>query len=392
MWNVAINGSSITSYCQSINWHPRWSRPATCVVRYPAHLFSCEPGSRLQLYNPSGSLVFSGPVWNTHAEGGPNRTDAEITAYDDLIYMTKRLCKQRSSDPAPYSLIEIWPTIKTAVTAPEIMAAFCESAITDPNGSGLPWTIGSVGSGPDVTGVPMQTPIMLDQMRQLLLGTGQLAINVTPSPNGSTLDFVRPPQTPGSPVQTFGYQTGAFDSQQATIDKDMDDVINALWYLLGPRGPRAGIPINHWAGSITPTAANAGPDGDGPLPGDEWPPELVSRFMGSRGTYGYMQEIKIFDTQEDENSIRNMYEEMWANEAWVRAVPRTFVGIKPERGVVPGFTVGDFIGAAGGSRLHGGISGTLQVYEFEVEINVNGICAITEIVASADATGAPSVG
>ena len=47
---------------------------------------------------------------------------------------------------------------------------------------------------------------------------------------------------------------------------------------------------------------------------------------------------------------------------------------------------------AGGSRLHGGMSGILEVFEFEVEINVNGIVAITDIVASDNQSGAPSVG
>ena len=51
----------------------------------------------------------------------------------------------------------------------------------------------------------------------------------------------------------------------------------------------------------------------------------------------------------------------------------TLRGIKPERGVSPTFNVGDFVAMAGGSRLHGGMSGILEVFEFEVEINVNGI-------------------
>ena len=264
-WTVDINGTDITRFCQSINWHPRWSRPATVVVRYPGHLYSCGPGSELHLYN-GGSLVFSGPVWQVQAEGGPNRTDAEITAFDHLIYMTKRLCKQAPDGPQPYHMIDIWPTITDRVTAPAIMEAFVSAAISDPDASGsapLPWSPGSIDGGPDVTSVPMNTPMSLDTMRQQLLSTGQLAINVVPGIGSSTLNFIRPPQAVGSPVATFGYQTGSFNSQSATVTDDMDEIINALWYFLGPRGPRAGIPINHWAGSITPTAANAGGDGKG---------------------------------------------------------------------------------------------------------------------------------
>lgn len=341
-------------------------------------------------------------MWNIQAEGQPNRTDAEITAYDHLIYLTKRLCKQGTGDPQPFNLIDIGPTIKLWVTAPEIMAAFVQNAIDDPNASGFQLSVGTVqGGGVDVTGVPMGTPVTLDQMRQMMLSTGQLAMKVNPGFGSSTVDFTIPPTGVGGASQTFNYQTGSFNSQSATVTYDMDELANAVWYFLGPRGPRAGptaplrprgIPINHWAGSITPSAANAGGDGDGPLPGQPWPPATVARFMGSRATYGYAQEIRIFDANEDEQTIRDLYEEMWNNEAWIRATPRQFVGIKPERGVSPTFNVGDFVAMAAGTRLHGGVSGTLQVFEFEVEINVNGIVAITEIVASADEAGAPALG
>jgi hypothetical protein len=54
--------------------------------------------------------------------------------------------------------------------------------------------------------------------------------------------------------------------------------------------------------------------------------------------------------------------------------------------------VGDFVSMAGGSRLHGGVSGTLEVFEFEVEVNVNGVCTITSIVASDNESGAPALG
>lgn len=401
-WSVDIDGTDITRFCQSINWHPRWSRPATVVIRYPAHLYSCAVGQELHLYN-GASLVFSGPVWQVQAEGQPNRTDAEVTAFDHLIFFTKRLCKQAPDGPQPYHMIDIWPTIKDRVTAPAIMAAFVSAALSDPDASSskpLPWTVGTIDGGPDCTSVPMNTPMSLDTMRQQLLSTGQLAINVVPGIGSSQLNFIRPPTTVGSPVATFGYQTGSYNSQNATVTDDLDEIINALWYFLGPRGPRAGIPINHWAGSITPTAANAGGDGKGRKingvfvdnPPQFWPPETVSRFMGSRSTYGYFQEVKIFDDNEDEQAIREAFEEEWNNEAWIRAVPRRIVGIKPERGVSPTFGVGDFIALAAGDRLHGGFSGVLEVFEFEVEINVNGIVAITEIVASDNQSGAPSVG
>jgi hypothetical protein len=396
-WTVVVDGSNITPLCQNINWHPRWSRPATCVVTFPGHLFSAAPGARMLLYN-NANLVFAGPVWHREATGGPNRTDCELTAYDDLIYMTKRLCKQGEFDPSPFNLIEIWPTIDSWFDAPEIMAAFVQSALDDPKAAtppsaSLPWVIGSVEySNVDVTGMPMNTPMTLDQMRQLLQSTGQLAINVNPGVSESILDFVVPPTSASGSVTSFDYQTGAFNSQNANVNDDMDVLVNALWYLLGPRGPRPGIKINHWGGSITPTAANAGGDGEGGIPGTPWPPTLITKFLGSRQQYGYFQEIRIFDEHQDAQSIRELYEEQWANEAWLRAYPRRFVNVTPERGVDPAFTVGNFVTMSAGSRLSGGFSGQAIVFEFEVQINVNGVVAITEIIASDDGSGATSVG
>lgn len=414
-WTVDIEGNDITSYCQQINWHARWSRPATVVVRCPGHLFQASDGEELHLYE-NGTLKFSGPIWNIQPSGGPDRTDIEITAFDHLIYMSKRLCKQPSDGPSPFNVVELFPVFDTYITAPEIMHAFVRAALEDPFATDpvdgpvsapLPWILGDPSGGDDVSvmGAPMNAPMTLDQMRQNLLSTGQLAINVTPGVGASRLDFVRPPTKPGASATTYSYQTGAFNSQNATYTDDMDEMVNALWYLLGPRGPRAGptapnrprgIKINHWAGSITPTAANAGGDGEGngevDIPGDQWPPELKQRFFQSRAQYGYFQEIQVLDDNADEQTIRELFEEKWANEAWIRATPRKIVNITPERGVSPSFNLGEFITMEAGSRLNGGFSGLVQVFEFEVDINVNGVVAITQIIASDDGSGAASVG
>lgn len=109
--------------------------------------------------------------------------------------------------------------------------------------------------------------------------------------------------------------------------------------------------------------------------------------MGSRGAYGYMQEIQIHDEKEDEQiSARPLFERMFAKEAYLRAVPRTFVNIKPERatGSAPLFGVGDKIGMNAGSALGGGFSGAIMVYEFEINIDADGVADYTQITGSPD--------
>lgn len=376
---VDIDGSSITNLCQSIRWRPKLSAPATGIVRVPAHLLSVVPGvSEMHIYM-SGGLVFSGPVWYTQADGDPDSAYAEITAYDHLIYLKNRLCKTETGN-----LITPISVLLDNVTAPAIMAAFIENAntydSTRPNGNAMPISVGSVaGGGVDCSGAPMAFPMNLDDMRSLLLSTGQLDVMLVPGVGSSVVNLTNGDGgTDLSGSVAYEYGTGAFNCQIATRTIDMDDVVNALWYLLGPR-----VSEERWAGSITPTARNGGIDGDGPLPGDPWPPALVAKFMGSRTTYGYSQEIRIYDTP-DAQDIRFLYELLWAKEAGLRAGPKQLASIRPERGIEPNFSVGDLITVAAGSQLMGGFSGAQRVYEMEVECDADGVVSVTEIIASAD--------
>jgi len=223
----------------------------------------------------------------------------------------------------------------------------------------------------------------LDKMRTLLLGTGRLDMFVIPGVGSSTVNLTNGDGgTDLSGSVSYDYGTGAFNCQIATLTVDMDEVVNALWYFLGPRGPRltnAGfIPEDHWGGSITPTA---------PHVGGTWPAALLARIAASRASYTYMQYIRIFDDNGDEQNIRPMFEEEWANEAWVRGTPRTFASIRPERGISPNFSVGDVISVSAGSQLLGGFSGAQRVYGMEVDCDADGVMSVTEILTSADQEG-----
>lgn len=400
-WQVTCDGNDITSIVQSIRWRPKLSRPASCIVRFPAHLFSITPGvSQLQLLN--GGLLFSGTVWFPQSDGNENAYYTEITCYDHLIYLGKRLCKtpadwpdnnwppitpaDSSFEPGPCNLADPIKVITDYITGPEIMAAFIQATIDCDPGS-FPLSVGSVATGgDDLTGVPADWPMTISAMAELLLSTGQLDIVVSPGYGSSTVDLYNGDYgTNLSGSVSIDYATGGFNARRANKTVDMEDVINALWYLLGPKVPQYDYDITHWAGSITPTAANAGPDGDGPIPGTPWPPGLVARWTNSRAVYGYMQEIQIHDTKEDENGIRPLFEEMFANEAYLRAVPRTIIAPSADRSESPPpYNVGDLISINAGSVLGGGFSGTFRVFEFEIAIDTDGIGDVTELVGSAD--------
>ena len=91
-------------------------------------------------------------------------------------------------------------------------------------------------------------------------------------------------------------------------------------------------------------------------------------------------------TRTTRTTIRPLFEEEWANEAWVRSYPQNFVSIKPQRGTAPSFGCGDEITVTAGSALFGGVTGAQVVYEMEMEIDVDGVVEVTDLVTSADQT------
>lgn len=407
-WSVDIDGTDITSLCQTITWRPKLNRPASLVVRVPGHLVSSTVGvSEMHLVN--GDLLFSGPVWYIEDEGDPDTTYTQITAYDHLIYMTKRLCKTgldydagtdpvRPWNPGPCNLADPRQVILDFATAPAIMGYFITAAndcdLLKPGGTPFPITVASVAAGGDEmgadigNGLPVDFPMTLQAMLDMLLQTANLNILVNPGYGSSSVDL-----TNGGVVNdlsgsvVLSYQTGSFNSQTANRTRDMEEVTNALWYLLGPHRYWYTGDISHWTKSITPTAPFECPEDDPDCFGneDDWPPELVARWMGSRAAYGYFQEMKIIDANEDKQ-VRTTpwFQQMYAGEAYLRAVPRQFAGVKPEResGGGVSFMPGDRIGVAAGTKLGGGFSGSVIVYEHEITIDADGVAEFTDLVTS----------
>jgi hypothetical protein len=225
----------------------------------------------------------------------------------------------------------------------------------------------------------MAFPMTIDRMFTLLASTGQLVVQRLPGPAGNTLlNFLNPYTNDISGSVNYGYGTGSYNSQIAQFTRDADDIANALWYLVGRRRPDG-----RWPGSITATA---------PHPGGVWPPTLLTHVYDSRDQWGYSQEIQILDDIGDENSIREMFEERWANEAWVRAQPREFGSVLPQSGTVPNFSPGDTIGIQSGSMLNGGFNADQRVYGWDISVDADGVISWDDITTSADQEGAVSLG
>lgn len=391
--SATLDGADITEFCQEIRWKPKFTDLHCGVVKFPGEFLSALPGQTLELLQ-SGSPIFNGEIWMPEASGEVDAAYVEATAWDWSIWCRKRMCKQGLLDPDPGNMVDVSPLIDRCKTAPEIAAAFVEYALVDPDAAlyvpsgsfppsgpskAFPIVVGDVETGGvDLTGTPMAFPMTLDRMFQLLQSTGQLVLERVPGDGFTTLNFRNPYVNDVSSTVLYEYGTGLHNAQTSTYTLDIDDLINALWYLVGRRR-RDG----RWPGSITPTAPNQTQD---------WPDELLQRISDSRIEWGYGQEIQVLDDAGDENAIREMFEERWANEAWIRAVPREFASIMPERGTQPNFAVGDTIGVAGGTTMNGGFSGDQRVYGFDLTQDADGVITWDDITTSADQEGAVPVG
>lgn len=382
MISAAIDGVDVTEYVQETRWRPRWNLPHSASIRVPRDSPVLDVNQELTL-EIGTNMVFGGRMWYVEAAGDPDSAYVVGTAWDYTILLRKCMCIQGPYDPDPGNMVDVSPVIEGNVTAPEIAAAFVNNMLatnvgateTPPPGLPLPIVVGTVETGGvDCSSVPMAFPMTVDRMINLLISTGQLIVERVFSTGFITLNFLNPYTNDLSGSVDYEYGTGAFNAQTARHTLDIDELVNALWYLLGRRRSDG-----RWPGSITPTA---------PHVGGSWPASLLTRIDDSRDTYGYLPEIQILDDAGDENDIRDMFEERWANEAWVRAMPREFASIMPERGTAPDFALGDTIGVAGGSLLNGGFTGDQRVYGWDLTCDADGVLTWEDIVTSADQEGA----
>ena len=365
--NVDIDGSDVSRHCLTKTWKAPLSRPASFTIRCPSRRVSVSAGiSELHAYQ-GGSLIFSGKVAQPQASGDADSAYIEITAYDHLIHLKDRMVKTSTGNL-------ITPTAVNT-DAPGMFFEYLQNTRTFDRGP-FPLSVNSyAGGGIEVWGALSNFPMDLEQMRQLLVATGQLDIYVNPGIGASTLDLENGDSgadLSGSVV--YEYDVGSNNARVGTITVDTDQVRNAIWYLLAPR-----ISETRWKGSITPTA---------PHKGGTWPAELLARIAMSRALYGYKQEIQTKDETGAGFYLRPMYEATWAEEAWLRAVPRTLVSVLPRRGTFPSFRPGDKIGVAAGASLNGGFSGAQRVYEMTVSEDADGAISIDDILTSADGEGA----
>ena len=198
--------------------------------------------------------------------------NCEVDADEDFGYV-----RYNSSDP-----MELWTQrpardpdgdfskpdfINTFVTGPQIMEAILDAS--ENAGGGPPGDaegptfldIGTVATGGiELLGAPVDWPMTIAEVANLLVSTGQLDCVIDPTdPGGGIMGEVSFYNGNfGTDLQSsviFEYGTGSHNVRRLRWNEDMTQVSNKLLYLGGPRVGTAQDPegVQHWCWSVNGT-------------------------------------------------------------------------------------------------------------------------------------------
>ena len=234
-------------------------------------------------------------------------------------------------------------------------------------------------AGISLAGVPMSTPMSIEQLASLLASTGEVDVVETMIDSGGAMSQIDVYDgnygTDLSATVNFVYDPTASPYSNVRYIKrtrDMSKLVNKIRYLLGPR-----VTETQWRRSIEATGAL--PDTSTYTHAD-----LVAAIMASRTTWLVRSDIRIYDAFDNEASAAGLYERLWQDESMWRLQPRTLVTIRPIEGLYPEFDIGDLVGIDYYSGFMGGATGVQRVYGRKLAWDVDGVVRLDELSTSAD--------
>lgn len=380
----------LSDLCQSKSVTPRLNLPGTASCRLPSEFLPADledADYRLKL-RLDGTIAHNGLVWAGNDDGDEDTAYSTLTSIDPTVLLTDRPARDDDGDFSKPSFID------TFGTGPQIMQQIVANSVTYEGP--LPFTVGAVATGGvDLSGAPVDWPMMIQQIQTLLVNTGELDCVFTPVDGGAnmgTLDLWNGDygvDRTGSAI--FDWGTGSNNVRRVQKAWTKQHICNKLWYYLGPRKLSSTDPAGdqHWAGSIT---GDGYPDGGGPPaaalpnpPGGDvgFPNPLGDLILDSRAAHHVRMNIRIFDG--DESSTAVLYARLWQTEQLLRANARRMIKITPIRGLRPSFGIGDLITLNAGAKLRGGYTNAVQrVYAYTVSEDEDGVVSVDGIVASPD--------
>lgn len=386
----------------------RLNRPALAQVKIPMDCAAgCSgPGARLKI-TLDGSLRFHGMVMDWELDGGEDTGYITMNAMDPMELWAHRPARDPDGDfsnPTFIETFEFGPQIIEAILTASENPIFIPGAAEGP----LFLTLGTFETGgSSLIGAPVDWPMTIAEVANLLISTGELDIVITPTdPGGGIMGTVDcyngdfGTDLSGSVV--FEYGTGARNVRAVRWNQDMSNICNKLWYFGGPRIQTAADPAGnqHWCFNVQgdDPCFNGGtcPSPDAAAMTTAFTSSIDPCRDASRTTYGVRMDIQIFDGASDlcvgpggTDPGRDLYRWLWLAESWARCDPRTLIHVTPTRGTaINSFDIGDLVGVTLGSGVCGGISGAQRVYQYTVSWGPDGPLELSELQTSSD-TGIP---
>lgn len=326
-----------------------------------------------------------------------------------------------SSDPGDFSNPMLFAD--PSVFGPEILRQVLLQSIDDSNPADGEGTLfidvatGTFIAGVvDLSGAPVDYPMSIAEVFELLASTGVVDCVLTPRDSGGFMAdidvFNGDYGNDLTATVAFEYATGDHNVRALRMTEDSTNICNKLWYYLGPRVRTPTDPAGdqHWRANVQgrdtglayPPGGKSFDETNTPF-GPPWTDNQIGeRIHDSRVDCGVRMEVRIFDAQGDENpaAFRELFRRMWQMESWIRAVPRTLVHVTPVRtsdfdllppGVVPvqvgDFDIGDLVTVTAGAIVRGGFTGAQRIYEYTITWDENGTIELGELLTSADQEG-----
>jgi hypothetical protein len=238
--------------------------------------------------------------------------------------------------------------------------------------------------GADLSGAPADWPMTIADLVAMLVETGEVDVVCAPTDSGGNLGVVSVYNgdygTDRTGSVSFQYATGSYNARGCRRTVDFRELMNKLWIYLGPRVRTTRDPAGdqHWKANITADDSGLAD-----------PPQttIAALIANSRTDHYVRMQIRIFDA-DGAAASRLLYRRWWQMESWLRAKPRTFVHIVPNRGVAPAFRTGDLISVSAGTSFRGGFSGAQRVMEYTYRWDNDGV---VELGSPVGQSGAPAV-
>ena len=392
----------------------RLNRPAQATIKCPMQELASrfgtmypDAGSYLKVYyandvSSTPVLFHHGRVMTRELTADQNNGYVVFNSQDPMELWQWRPVRDLDgdfSDPEIIAFNQFAPQILHAALSNSINAG--GGPPTDAEGP-IRLDINSVAGGViDMTGAPTDWPMTIMELFSLLVSTGELDAVVTPiefdaSDNYGQLDIYNGnygTDRTGSVV--FSYGMGDFNVQALRWNRDMTNMVNKLWYFLGPRCDQ-----QHWRANVTgddpgltypPGGKSVGPCDTGTSTNNQ----IGVETCFSRTHFDVRMLIKIWDAVGDDTDCteaavigHELYRRLWQCEQWLSAQTLELVHITPTRDTgIWDFDIGDLVTVEAVSDVLGGFAGAQRVYEYTISWDQDSVPAIGELQVSSDNEG-----